>query len=892
MEFVDCPQAALHKLEQHDYDLVILDLTFPGNTLQGYDALQQIKQARPDLPVIILTNSDSPEDIRTAVDCLKAGAWEYFTKANLDIRHLLAEASRAIKNRESGIGRDGVEETYRKFSSSSPLFILRKHGEEWVCAFALRLVGLCNAPRPELGRLKVEEWQSRQKQWQHRLVTSLLAPVAGREIELRYLHAGGKDDLSIILVGRGNANLKKDSRKNAEDLWSDLLALLKLNEVNYLFEPVSDLAVLKKLMQPFAVHHAFELCRKGPLITLRNTIGFLATKMPLQMSIPFALPAQESPTTLEQLCLTIAQREFPMMLSITLRHWNPETPSFNAMIPRTFGEQVSPAQEMAIINRIGELTSPSIQRGQVHVFISSPEQIPPVFLRTVGAELISSDTSLWDFTHVSESSLPGLFSDTGLVLPEPSGVEALSILYVGHEATRVFRLPIPNDPLPGIPLLRPQFTFLPPDMPSSGILLGVKRSVCDETPIYLTPDDRGKHVYVLGQTGTGKSTLLTTMILSDIREGRGLCVIDPHGDLIDFIIPRIPANRMDDVIVIDPSDTEYPIGINLLEAKGEWQRDFLTDELIATLIKEYDPNRTGIIGPQFEQATRAAARTVMDFPEGGTVIEIPRLFESREYLNYRLQSLTDEATRNFWVDIWMKKAEFHKSEIMGYLTSKFERFRQNSTMRRIVGQSRGSFDLRKVMDDGQIVLVDLAKGGLGAINSAFIGSVLVARIFAAALTRQDIQPAQRRPFCLYLDEFQNFTTDTVQQMLGEARKFGLALVMAHQNQRQLPIQILEAVLGNAGSILFFRPGIPDAERVMSYVKPYFEDTDLLDLPNWQAIGWLLVSNRPTTPFAFSTMLDSTDEDFEAGQRIRLLSRETLKKSIFENIHLTSENFPR
>ena len=277
-----------------------------------------------------------------------------------------------------------------------------------------------------------------------------------------------------------------------------------------------------------------------------------------------------------------------------------------------------------------------------------------------------------------------------------------------------------------------------------GYYRGVKR------PVYIDDGDRLRHIYIIGKTGTGKSFLLQDMAIQDIRAGKGVCIIDPHGDLIDEIIKYMPPERAEEVIYFDPSETTRPMGLNLLEADTEDQKHFLTTSIINLMYKLYDPQRTGIIGPRFEHAVRNAMLTVMS-DEGSTFVEVVRALTDAKYVQEILPRVKDPIIKRYWTDQIAQTSDFHKSEVLDYIVSKFGRFVTNKTMRNIIGQSKSSFDFRKAMDEGKILLINLSKGKLGEENSSFLGLVLIPKILIAAMSRQEIPEEKRRDFFLYVD---------------------------------------------------------------------------------------------------------------------------------------------
>lgn len=364
--------------------------------------------------------------------------------------------------------------------------------------------------------------------------------------------------------------------------------------------------------------------------------------------------------------------------------------------------------------------------------------------------------------------------------------------------------------------------------------------------------DRLRHVYMIGKTGVGKSTVFQQMCLQDIRNERGVCFIDPHGDSIDWLLERIPQERLSDIVLFDPSDIEFPFGLNLLEAHDEFEKDFLVNECIQIFYKLFDPDHTGIIGPQFEHWLRNAALTVMAGPEGGHLLEIPKLFVDAEFEKKKRANLTDPLVIDFWSKQMAKTSSFHKSEMLNYFMSKFGPFMNNAMMRNILGQRQNSFNLTKLMDERKILLVNLSKGKVGEINAHLLGLILLSRLQAAVMSRASRSYTNRTPFYLYVDEFQNFTTDTFASLLSESRKYGLGMHLAHQYLEQLPDNIRGSVFGNAGTMISFEVGAEDSKVLAREFSPITE-RDFIGLPRFNFYIKLMIDGKTSNAFSGITL---------------------------------------
>lgn len=388
----------------------------------------------------------------------------------------------------------------------------------------------------------------------------------------------------------------------------------------------------------------------------------------------------------------------------------------------------------------------------------------------------------------------------------------------------------------------------PSQIPNEGLYIGKSKYRGVERPIFIGEDDRRRHTYIIGKTGTGKSQLLEEMIIQDIENGKGVGVVDPHGELIMAVLKRIPPSRAEDVIYFDPADIERPLGLNMLEASTEEQKHFVVTSIVGLMYKLYDPMKTGIIGPRFEHAIRNAMLTVMSEP-GNTFIEVVRVLTDSAFVQELLPKVQDPIIRRYWTDQIAQTSDFHKSEVLDYIVSKFGRFVTNKLMRNIIGQSESSFNFRNVMDEGKILLCNLSKGTLGEENSNFLGLILVPRILLAALSRQDMPEENRRDFYLYVDEFQNFATPDFAQILSEARKYRLNLTVANQFIGQMDEEVKNAIFGNVGSVIAFRVGVTDANYLQHEFTPTFNEIDLINIDKYNAYVKTIVKNEPVKPFS-------------------------------------------
>ncbi len=428
----------------------------------------------------------------------------------------------------------------------------------------------------------------------------------------------------------------------------------------------------------------------------------------------------------------------------------------------------------------------------------------------------------------------------------------------------------------------------PRNVPDTGLLLGYNEFRGARKPIRLAKGDRQRHMYVVGQTGVGKSVFLENVALQDMLNGDGFAFIDPHGDTAERLLCMVPKERTEDVIYFCPADTDYPLGLNIFEAETDDQKDFVIQEVINVLYKLYDPQRQGIIGPRYEHLFRNAALTVMAGPDGGSFIDIPKLFRDKQYVAQKLQYVTDQNVLDFWQKEMVQSQRSNEfGEVVSWFVSKFGAFLSNAMMRNIIGQTKSSFDLRDIMDNKKILLVNLSKGRTGELNSRLLGMIFVMKFQAAAMSRANIPEDQREDFCLYVDEFQNFSTDSFATIMSEARKYRLSLTVANQFTTQLTEEIRDAVFGNMGTIVSFRIGQNDVDSLTRYFQPLFDGDDLLRIPNYNTIVRTLIGGVPTQPFSMATIPPMGNPNEDLGKALKQLSaakfgqpRQVVEKEIF------------
>lgn len=385
-------------------------------------------------------------------------------------------------------------------------------------------------------------------------------------------------------------------------------------------------------------------------------------------------------------------------------------------------------------------------------------------------------------------------------------------------------------------------------------------------------DDRRRHMYVIGKSGTGKSVMLENMIASDIRAGFGVAVVDPHGDLVEKILDIIPSSRVNDVVYFNPSDVDYPVAFNPLEAVDPRYRHLVASGLIGVFKKIWADSW----GPRLEYILRNAILSLLEYP-GSTLLGITRILVDKYFRRKVLDKLSDPVVRSFWIDEYENYNEKFRTEAISPIQNKIGQFLSSAIIRNIVGQSKSTIDLREIMDGRKILLMDLSKGRVGEDNSALLGAMMITKIQLAAMSRIDTPEEERQDFFLYVDEFQNFATESFANILSEARKYRLDLIMAHQYIEQLGDEVKASVFGNVGTIIIFRIGAEDAEYLEPEFEPTFMQTDLVSLPNYHIYLKLMIDGVTSSAFSATTLPPISQRTNNRDKIIRV-SRERYAKN--------------
>ncbi|OGJ09328.1 hypothetical protein A2356_00525 [Candidatus Nomurabacteria bacterium RIFOXYB1_FULL_39_16] len=512
------------------------------------------------------------------------------------------------------------------------------------------------------------------------------------------------------------------------------------------------------------------------------------------------------------------------------------------------------AVDEGAVEKIGNKIKSTIMKANIRIIASgdSKERAEAV-LREIESsfnQFSEAASNSFVFEQLSGSDLKKLFHDFSYRTFSSDKTLPMNL----KELASVFHFPVGIGSQPQLKEAKAGIAPVPIEMGTEGIVLGVNSYRGRDTDIHMAREDRMRHFYVIGQTGTGKTNIMLNMITQDIKNGDGCCYLDPHGTDIQTILSRIPKERIDDVIYFDPAYTPRPMGLNMLEYDPKYpeQKTFVVNELMGIFNKLFDMKVGG--GAMFEQYFRNSAFLVMEDPESGsTLLEITRVLADKEFRDLKLERCKNPIIKQFWVSAEQTTGDQSLANFVPYISSKFDNFISNDIMRPVVLQQNSVFNFRKIMDEKKILLVNLSKGRLGDINANLIGLVLVGKIQMAALSRVDMFGKPMNDFYLYIDEFQNVTTDSIASILSEARKYRLSLNIAHQYITQLEEKIKNAVFGNVGSMAVFRVGTEDATFLEPKFKPIFSAQDITKLDNRNAYVSMLVNGQPTKPFNLRTL---------------------------------------
>jgi hypothetical protein len=723
--------------------------------------------------------------------------------------------------------------------------------------------------------------------------------------------AHGRVDLTCTL----NCLAAEETQAKAEVLarFGTFRALLLSHFPAAVFAPIWDADDLQRLSQPFRPQHCVALVRRRQLLNLKLDLPL--SPSPIGFLNVLSSPKSQESTLCGQECI---EHIFPWVPSLDSLYrlvdfllWYPEPVWLRVRLQR----HPDPHGEEHHLLQLVQKCELMLRSNLKAIEIVLEQQIAALrdFLCQRRAVLSQGQVRLAAFLgvqHHLDEALVALLTNSflapaagmelaelfqgGTAFQDLNQDQMLDVTYyadgralTAEEAASLFRLPHPpQTDLHGLKIRHWRATFadLSSAMPTnrSGILLGDNVFRGFSQPVWLPNIDRFRHQFIVGQTGTGKSTLLTNLIIQDLKAGRGLCLIDPDGELVETVLANYPLDRKEDLIIVDFADSKYPIALNLLTWQTEDERDFIIDELYNTIDNLYDLDRTG--GPIFEQYFRGMLRLLMSVDKRvfvPTILELPLLFNNERFRHFCLKETKDYHADEFIKQIERADRDTSLANIAPYVTSKLNRFTHDQRLRRIFGQSHTSIDFSQIMDQGKVMLVNLRKGIFGATVSALVARQLLSLFQAAAMQRAFISPEKRRDFFLYVDECHNVVNESFAGLLSEARKYKVGLILCTQYTEQLQRHwagrqdtLLSAILGNVGTIIAFRLGVTDAKKLEEVFAPSFDSQDLINLPNWEAYVKLSLTGRNITAFNLQTLpAPSATNSPDQIKELRNLSRQ-------------------
>lgn len=721
-------------------------------------------------------------------------------------------------------------------------------------------------------------------------------PLAARKMSSLTLH--------VILHTRIGAGRDMDERRFRVSL-AGLLSVLRAHFPEAEFVPCTTVEELAKALGSIELrdgwrfgHDRLEIPLGPGLPVPRPAVGFGSQPIPagpepsagIELVIPWVPPGTDWRRLAEILCwsptplmLRAVARAVPFAGSNAEAETAAALERVEAISSAPNGWTVARFDGEMLRTRLFERRN-SLFQGALRIDsgLFGPETVPREIVAAITMEISGDYSTSRDPLSTAAGTIsfePTTAEDFERSLESESAV-GLADLFNAREASGLFRLPSPpSGALDGFAVrnsrtcsLQATGTSLDP----GALLLGVNAHRGVEIPFHLPLSTRRRHVYVVGQTGTGKSTLLERMILQDIRAGRGVAVIDPHGDLVENVLARMPMSRAEDVIVLDFQEADRPIGLNPLQWTTLAERDFIVEEILSSILGRYLSETTG---PVFEVHARNFLKVLMgDGPREDYVpnlLDFPLLYQRKAFRRKLVGTMTDPVVADFVTEAESNtNSDYGLKAISTYITSKFARFIGSQTIQRVLGQSRSALDFEAVMNEGKIVFISLAKGRVGQLSADTLCSLLLTRFWAAAMKRASIPIDERRDFALYVDEFHNVASATYAELLAEARKYRLGLVLANQYISQLPEKVVHSILGNVGCILSFRVGPNDAELLAKVFQPVFAAPDLVELPILHAyVSCLVGGGEVSRPFSVRCVRDEAVRDRGQAAAIREMSRE-------------------
>ena len=825
-------------------DIVLLDINFPGNQLQGEVALQEIKSKYRYLPVIMLTENDSAEHILTAVDCIKKGAFDYVLKRSLNPIQLFNTMENAV-----GLAAPNRKQTITKSENEDSYFHIARTDKSITKYFGFKLTCM-----PFQSGTEFKVFLNGLIKWNQQLMEAAGGKVFDDlMIKIRY-QVVEKQEINISLVFKvcllntsNHVNYTSRYLKDILDLTADK------NNPPYLLKLISGIECLDIWESKNKFKNRLRFFKK-PHSTEFNTIGFNSKEKTIdQQNILPSPPAQSFSFITDELikCLSTIKTEtyidldaMPAFLSIE---------DLETLIKSKIKIANDIQKEEAIKQYCKDLANDSRNLYYAQVTLYSNEDTPSVLLTNCIAKTFFGNSEVIDSFSLN------LDSSLNFSLKEDEKVGHLSFLYGIDTISTIFRLPVPYSTLhKNVELVSSSFLNYPPEISVTGIQIGNKQLPLSDLAVNIQNEALFRHLYLLGQTGTGKSTFIKGMAKDLIEKGEGCCIIDPHGDLFEEILKLIPAKRKKDIVLFDTSNIIESAKLNLLSFNTDKpeQKANIVQDLVRSLNNSYDMKQQG--GFMFELFFRAAVYLALEdssfqiFKQKPTLNQVKNIIQYDDLRNELLNLTKNKQIKSAFAEVENFTGDQSWSNFIPYINSKLAVFTDNHYINALFNAPEADLDFRNIMDNKKILLVRLDKGQIGFGNLSLIGGVFFSKLIMAIMSRSEMNKKSRTPYYIFVDEFQNFIQSDISDALAEVRKYNISLTLANQTLGQLDQRMLDAVLGNVGNTIFFRPGINDYDKIKHFLEPEFTRQEILKLPNFNCIARLLIDNIPSEPFVMQT----------------------------------------
>lgn len=835
-------------------DAIILDLLFPAGQMQGEEGLKKIKALYPHIPVVVLTDNDSAEHLATAVRCIRSGAFDYVGKSTLNPAHLFHILDNAMQQ-AALLRKQQPVETNKPEVKDFNVVIEHPNGS-YIKYFGFEMTTLI----ADQGYLK--EQVNNAAAWNLRMIKTLSGTYNGiLKVRIRLQKEAGSKKISTLIGFAIKCKTEEKLEYYFRLVLDDFINLTRSEKCLYGFTLLEKNEV--RLLWNFDTRQEHrKFYRKPVMISTTPSVGFKKendkqSQEVIQHYLPPVAMILKSDET-ENLYSTMISSEGNVAITITAHPVSLYLEEIDLLQRVINGKVKLPEQALGysavqIIDYYKKII-PESRNGYVISLALSTDNGKPA--NTLSQSIIDC----YFAGAAYASSFPaGNVPPAAYSLQDNSDFGQLAYYYLSNEALNLFRLPLPNSNINrSLPIVNSSNAFIPEGLKDDGILLGVKASFQREKKIYADEESLKRHFYMLGQTGTGKSTMLKTMALDVIRKRNGCCIIDPHGDLFDDIRKLIPSEREDDIIIFDTADLPGSSKLNLLDFEFDKpeQKSTLIQELIKSFNLNYDIKQQG--GFMFELFFRAAVLLALD--ENSKEVlgqpnlhDVKRIVQDRKLRAELLERTKDETVLGALAEVNHMTGDLSWSNFIPYINSKISVFTDNAYVDALFNEKKSTLNFKKVMDEKKILLVRLDKGQVGFNNLNLIGGVFLSKLIMAIMSRSTQPKEKRVPYYVFIDEFHNFLHGDVASALAEVRKYNVSLILANQTLGQLDQQMIDAVLGNVGNTAFFRPGVNDYHKIEHYLSPEFSREEVLKLPNFNCITRLLINNVPSEPFVFQTI---------------------------------------